>query len=407
MRLLIITPSTLRGGVEEYILKIASAALEKGWDVYAAFPKTEGTVSLIRDFMAQGVVYHPLAITETNRRRRSRLQKDLPNLIRTAILLLRVRPDVAQIVLPYTNYCYGSVLACGMLQMPTLVRFGLVPSIFTFTPTQLKLYAWARARNQQWMTVSDNNRKLVCESFRIPENQVLRIYNGTQLAAQETIGSQAESILLRHQIRQELGLHADSRLVLTVGRLDPQKGYSDLISVIPHLIEEFPDLRFVWAGEGTQRDRLLDQLRKYGIEKKVLLLGYRSDVPRLLAAADLFVFPTLYEGHSSALIEAMAYGLPVVASDASGIPEVIEDKVHGLLFYTGDSCDLLETLRWGLRHPEEMRAIAKNARRRAQDFPKQKMIEETLQALEKLAEGKQHLLPCKRFKQRIPQRKTD
>lgn len=389
MRLLIITPSTLRGGVEEYTLKITSAAVEKGWDVHAAFPKTEGTVSLIQDFIAQEVTYHPLAIAETNHRRRSSLQKDLPNLIRTATLLLRVQPDVVQIVLPYTNHCYGSILTCGMLRVPTLVRFGLVPNIFTFTPRQLKLYAWARSRNQQWMTVSDNNRRLVCESFCIPENQVLRIYNGTQLATQKMMCSREESIALRHQIRQALGLPADSRLVLTVGRLDPQKGYSDLIAVIPHLIKEFPDLKFVWVGEGPQRDRLLTRLKKYGIEKEVLLLGYRSDVPKLLAAADLFVFPTLYEGHSSALMEAMAYGLPVIASDASGIPEVIEDKVHGLLFYTGDSCDLLEKLRWGLRHPEEMREIAKNAQCRAQDFPKQKMTEETLGALKKLAEGKQ------------------
>lgn len=385
MRLLIIIPSTLRGGVEEYTLRIASAAVEEGWEVHAAFPNVEGTASLSRDFAANGVTYHPLAIAETEPRRLTRLRKDFPHLIRTAALLLRVKPDVVQIVLPYTSYCYGSILACGMLRVPALVRFGLVPSKFNFNASRLKSYAWARARNQQWMTVSDHNRKLVCESFDIPENQVLRIYNGTQLISPETKHSQEENTSLRHQIREELGLCADSRLVLTVGRLDDQKGYINLVSAIPYLLKEFPELRFVWVGEGPQRAMLLDGLKTRGVEKEVLFLGYRSDIPRLLAAADLFVFPSLYEGHPSALMEAMAHGLPIVASDASGVPEIIEDKVQGLLFHAGDSCDLLETLRWALRHPEEMKETATNAELRAQDFPKKKMVKETLAALEKLA----------------------
>lgn len=385
MRLLIIIPSTLRGGVEEYTLRIASAAVEEGWEVHAAFPRVEGTASLSRDFVASGVSYHSLAIAETKPRRMTRLKKDFPYLIRTASLLLRVKPDVVQIVLPYTNYCYGSILACGMLRVPTLVRFGLVPSKFNFMPDQLKSYAWARARNQQWMTVSDHNRRLVCESFDIPENGVLRIYNGTQLISQETKHSHDETTSLRHQIRQELGLRADSRLVLTVGRLDAQKGYSNLVSAIPYLLKEFPELRFVWVGEGSQRDMLLESLKERGVEKEVLFLGYRSDIPKLLTAADLFVFPSLYEGHPSALMEAMAHGLPIVASDASGVPEVIKNKVQGLLFHAGDSCDLLETLRWALKHPAEMGEIAKNAELRARDFPKKKMVKETLEALEKLA----------------------
>jgi len=106
----------------------------------------------------------------------------------------------------------------------------------------------------------------------------------------------------------------------------------------------------------------------------------------LLQASDLFVFPTYFEGQPFALLEAMAYGLPIVTSKASGIPEVIAHGIHGLLFRTGDRCELLETLRWSLRHPEEMRVMAENAQLRSQDFSEEKMLKETLEVLQQLGE---------------------
>jgi glycosyltransferase involved in cell wall biosynthesis len=211
------------------------------------------------------------------------------------------------------------------------------------------------------------------------------IYNGINLTSNSQ-NNQANSQALRDQIYQKLSVSQTSRLLLTVGRLAPQKGYLDLIPVIPHIVREFPDVRFVWAGEGQQRQELVSKLREYDIEDKVLLLGYRSDVPSLLKASNLFVFPTHYEGGQSwAIAEAMAYGLPIVCSNASGIPEVIENHVHGLLFKKEDSCDLLETLRWALRHPDQMQEMAENAKLRIKDFSEDKMVKETLEILQKLA----------------------
>jgi glycosyltransferase involved in cell wall biosynthesis len=109
-------------------------------------------------------------------------------------------------------------------------------------------------------------------------------------------------------------------------------------------------------------------------------------VPLLLKSADLFVFPTHFEGGQSfAIAEAMAYGLPIVTSNASGIPEVIRDRTDGLLFRSGDSCDLLETLRWALRHPEKMREMAESAKQRAQDFTEEKMISKYLEVWKRLS----------------------
>ena len=112
--------------------------------------------------------------------------------------------------------------------------------------------------------------------------------------------------------------------------------------------------------------------------------GYRSDVPRLLRAADLFVFPTHFEGFGLAIVEAMAHDLPIVSSDAKSIPEIIENNVNGLLFPSQNSKSLLKTIRYALKHPDEMRVMAKEAKSNVERFSEEKMIEETLKLLKKM-----------------------
>lgn len=194
---------------------------------------------------------------------------------------------------------------------------------------------------------------------------------------------------MRCQVRQELGLSETSKLLLTVGRLEPQKGYQDIVSVIAPIVKEFPDVKFIWAGEGSQRENLVRKVKECGVENNVLFLGYRSDVPRLLGAADLFVFSTHYEGGQSfALSEAMAYGLPIVSSDASGIPEVLKDRLHGLLFPVGNHEQLQEAISWALRNPDAMQTMAQNAQLRVQEFSEERMITETLSVLREMSSKK-------------------
>lgn len=402
MKALIIIPSTQRGGVEEYSFKIATAVAQIKWDANVAFPTTEGTKSLIEDLTQTGITYYPLNIAETeipsfieiDQKYQSliqilkhliipRLQFDLnkiPHFLKTLYLLIKVNPDVVTIVLPWTNYGLGSILACAYLKIPTVVVFQLAPYPLSLSKIKLKLYNWAHQRKQKWIGVSHRNCQYISESFQISREEVSCIYNGSEITAEL-----AEDISqLRCQVRQELGLSEQTKIALTVARLSTQKGHNYLIPAIPHLTQEFPDLKFVWVGDGEQKQYLLDLIEEYKIKEKVLLLGYRSDIPKLLHAADLFVFPTCYEGQPFALLEAMAYGLPAIATATDGIPEVIEHQVHGLLTRKGDSCDLLEAIRWALRNYDQMQIMAQNAKLRVQEFSEKKMVEETLSLLQNL-----------------------
>lgn len=374
-QLLMMFPSTLRGGVEEYNLTAARGALNQGWQVHVAFPERAGTASLIDDFKRSGMIYHPLEIAEDEPGLPS-VTRHLPRFWRTLRLLMALKPDVVQITLPAPDYCLGSILACGALQVPTVVRFGLVLPLETeINALRIQAYQWVRSRRQQWVTISQHNRRLLAQMFHIPEGQITCIYNGTQPMALSAPGPEANPSL-RHQVRQELNLPDSTRLWLTVGRLDTQKGHRDLIPAIPSILQESPDVRFVWVGDGDLRAELETQLRAHQVQDQVLLLGYRSDVPRLLQAADLFVFPTHFEGGQSfAIAEAMAAGLPIVTSDASGIPEVIQHQTHGVIFPRGDQQALKASLQWALRHPEAMQKMARAAQERAQDFTEAAMVQ--------------------------------
>jgi glycosyltransferase involved in cell wall biosynthesis len=267
-----------------------------------------------------------------------------------------------------------------------------VPGVFEVGRKRLKGYAWARGRGQRWTTVSEHAKRLMCQSLGIPPNDVRRIYNGVPQLPAESHGADgaaaAAAALVerdRADVRRELALAPDAKVLLSVGRLVPPKGLDRVIKAAPHVLSEFPDVRFVWVGDGAGRDALAVQAREYGVADRIVFAGQRSDVPRFLLAADLFVFPSLFEAFGLALAEAMACGVPVVASDAGGIPELVTHREHGVICRSGDSAALLEALRWALRNPDEMKRMADNARCRAAQFPEQRMIDETLGLLEETA----------------------
>lgn len=132
-------------------------------------------------------------------------------------------------------------------------------------------------------------------------------------------------------IRQELGIPPRAPVIGFVGRLSKQKAPENLVSAAGRILERFPGARFLLLGEGPMRKSLEEQIREKSLEEKVLLLGEREDVPRILPEFDVFVLPSRWEGVGRALTEAMYQGLPVVASCVNGVPELVEDGVTGIL----------------------------------------------------------------------------
>jgi len=146
--------------------------------------------------------------------------------------------------------------------------------------------------------------------------------------------------------------------LLWVGRLSPEKGLKYLIEALPLVRERVPDVHLTLVGEGSQEEALRSQAEALGVADAISFAGPRphDDIPELMRQADLFVLPSLNEGFGIVLIEAMASGLPIVASDTGGIPEIVEHGRTGVLVPPGESDSLawaiMEVLRDGARTTE-------------------------------------------------------
>ncbi|MDJ0579808.1 glycosyltransferase family 4 protein [Crocosphaera sp.] len=386
MKLLIIFPSEIRSGAEEYALTIGKAAINQGWEVNAAFPQTEKTTSLIKDFQEIGITYHPLDIAPVAGKRLKLFREHIPHCYRSFSLLKKVNPDVVHLTVPWPFWCFDTLVTCAVLNIPTVVVFQLFPGHYHYSNLRLKAYQWAYNRRQKWIAISNNNRDFISESFKIPKEEFPVVYNGAKTSSEFLNYSPEDTLNLRNQVRQEIGINYDDIILLTVGRLHFHKGYQDLVKVISPIIQEFNHAKFVWVGEGDKREYLVEQINKHNLNNHVILLGYRKDVPRLMKASDLFVFPTYIEGGQSFVVsEAMAYNLPIITSDASGIPEILDNKIHGLLFAKGDKEQLKQAIFWALKNPEAMQEMSKNSALRLQDFSEEKMTEETLKIIKNIA----------------------
>ena len=148
----------------------------------------------------------------------------------------------------------------------------------------------------------------------------------------------------RAAARRDLGVPDGRFLVLGVGRLNPEKAFDRLIDAAAALRDRGVDAELLIAGDGVERDALKRRVDASSDPARVRLLGYRADVPRLLAAADAFCLSSLREGLPNVVLEAMAGGAAVVATDIAGLPRVVADGGNGLLVPPGDAAALADAL---------------------------------------------------------------
>ena len=377
-------PTQGRGGAENYALRVASVALRRGWRVEAAFPFIrDATDGLANDYGAAGVLYRPLEIGPPTTGAEAGRLGHWHRFQRVRAHLLKQKPDAVMVVLPAANRLMGGVLACAWCGAPTVLVFGLIKEALLLSKARLKAYAWARRHTQVLVAKSRFDRGLIAKSFAMPEDEIAVIPNG--VLPVPGADDPAARAAARAALRRELNLEPEAFVALTVGRLSEQKGHDNLLDALALCGEKTEGVNFVWAGDGERKPRLRQRIEGMGLKGRVFMLGRRGDVARLLLAADMFVLPTLYEGHPNALMEAMSAGLPIVSSNASGISEYLSHGEHGLLYPAGDAKALADTLLKALGYGQAMNKLGKNAKLRAGEFTMARMEDGILGIIQKTA----------------------
>jgi glycosyltransferase involved in cell wall biosynthesis len=165
-------------------------------------------------------------------------------------------------------------------------------------------------------------------------------------------------------VRAELGIAADAPLIGTVSVLRPQKALDVLLRASRILVEDFPGLRVLIAGEGDRREALEQLTDELGLGDTVMFLGVRTDVPDVLAALDVAVSSSDFEGSPLSVMEYMEAARPVVATRVGGIPDLIEDGEQGLVVEPQDPAGFAAAVAQLLRDPERARRMGERGRER-------------------------------------------
>jgi peptidoglycan/xylan/chitin deacetylase (PgdA/CDA1 family) len=153
------------------------------------------------------------------------------------------------------------------------------------------------------------------------------------------------------------------RRIAMIACLREEKRIDVLVRAVPRILERYPDAEFTLAGDGTCRTELTNLVEQLGVSDRVRFLGHRDDVPALLDEADIFVLPSRSEAFPNSVMEAMAAGVPVVASNVGGIPELVRDGTTGRLVPPGDVDALASALLTLLGNPRQVEEFGRAGRR--------------------------------------------
>lgn len=323
-RVLFVSTSTTVGGAEKTLYSLATLLDPHRFDV-AGVVSLKPLGAYAEKLKAGGIKTSTLGL---------RGRPGFGSLDALCKVIKHERPDIVHAVM------YQAIQLCRLAKR-RVGGFKLIasPRVNYRTRSAFTLLVDSVLKGQDDLLIAESkaSRGYLIKRLGYKPAKVSVIYNGVDLAGWPA------SRLERQKKRLELRLGGDDVLIGAVGRLDGQKGFSFLIDAMARLKKGFK-CRLVIIGEGPLRPQLEAQLRKHRLEGHVMLLGERSDVTSWLSAMEIFVLPSLWEGLPNSLLEAMALGLPCVASDVDGVPEVVKHDESGLLVPPSNASALSESL---------------------------------------------------------------
>jgi L-malate glycosyltransferase len=234
-----------------------------------------------------------------------------------------------------------------------------------------KLHISERIRNYFSDIVIANSEAVKFKSIhteKLPSEKITTIHNGISLP-------ETKPSLTNIQLRKELGIPENSIVIGNIANLKAVKGQRYLLEAFAKLARQINNINLVLVGEGPDKDNLLVTANLSGIKHRVHITNSYTSIFDFLNMFDIFVLPSLSEGFSNALLEAMAMGKPVITSDVGGMSELVTNHETGLIVKPADSNELAEAILALLDNPKLCQILAVNAKRKARNsFSLQTMI---------------------------------
>lgn len=359
-RVLHVVTSLDVGGAQKHLLSLVKGLRERGHTADVAFFKNP---TLREEFLATGAELFDLSTRRTFS----------PLLIpRLARILVRGRYQIVHTHLLKAD-SYGA-LAGVLARTPVILASKHNDEIALRNPRVATVHGLLSRLDQRVIVLSDYVGRYVASVGKVDPARIDRVYYGVRPATTATMEDGA-------RLRAELGIPGNAPLVATVGRLMEQKGLVYLLQAMEILRDRLPEARLLMVGDSQDgrdgyKTDLLRQWEAMGLQERVIFTGVRNDVPAVMQAIDLFAMASLWEGFGLVFLEAMAAARPIVATEVSAIPEVVEDGVTGLLVPPRDPRALAEAMLRLLTDRECAAAMGQaGLLKLKQQFSEDKMVE--------------------------------
>jgi glycosyltransferase involved in cell wall biosynthesis len=237
----------------------------------------------------------------------------------------------------------------------------------------------------RWKYNHPSIRKILCVSKKIEAvmrndikdtSKLTVIYDGIDISRFATVD--------RATVLAEFGWPASAVVIGNASALADHKDYFTFVDTAVRVLQKVPGAKFLVAGDGPERENIQQYIASKGMTEHICLAGFRSDVPRLLTCMNVFLMTSMTEGLGSIVLDAFAAGVPVVATRAGGIPEIVHDNETGLLAPVKDSAKLAEHVLRILSDPALAARLREQAQVFVRNFSKDKMAEATLQTYQEV-----------------------
>jgi len=347
-RIALICFSRSLGGLELTTLRLAKAIRDRATDSLVIVPPSSPLEQRARQSGLTIEAAEPLF-----------KYGDLLTTVRLGRILRERRIDIA--ILMQSKDIHLAALASMVAKDTKLVFYQQMDSGYNKRDL---VHTWLYSKLSHWVTLTGGMKKNVVAFTRVPAQKISVVPLGID------IDGFNPARYSKSNARAFFKLPDKALLVGVVGRLDPQKGQEIVLRAIPSVGRKLPRAHFVLAGDETAGERgykahLQTVCRQLGIEKRVTFLPFTEDVPRLLAALDVFVLPSFSETYGLVIIEAMAMQRPVIATNAGGVPEIVAGDKTGLLVEPRDVASTSNALIRLLKNPSLRLSLGRAARKDA------------------------------------------
>jgi len=356
------------GGAEVLLVDLVRGSKEAGYDVSVGY-STYGPLE--KNLVA-------LEISCTRLPRLGRVDPIL--LLRMCQLILREKPDIVHTHL-FKSDLHGR-LAARLCGVPVVISTSHNNDVWARRFPLGSFYGFTAKLTDKVIAVSNEVREYQIQYTGISPHKIIVIDNGVNV--QRFANQEDAGLSLRHEFQISVG----APLIGIIGRLQPQKDHENFLKAAVQIRSKLPDARFLVVGDGPLREELLAQAQTLGLGSSVIFCGIRQDIPAVMAAIDLLVISSKWEGLPVTLLEGMAARRPIVSTAVGGVPNVVADGQAALLVPSEDSLALANACLKILQDPALAQSLAQAGYERVKNqFSLDAMIGKTLKLYEELLEN--------------------